>query len=152
MTFYIGVDVGGTFTDAFAANEQGQLIAAKTPSTPPDFSRGVLQVIRDLAEQLHLPVDAFLADTATICHGTTATLNALVTGDVARIGFITTKGHQDSISIMNLEGRYKGLGPEAIQDILTTRKPPPLLPKRRVKEVTERVDYKGAIVVPLNED
>jgi N-methylhydantoinase A len=152
MAFYIGVDVGGTFTDAFAANEQGQLAATKTPSTPPDFSQGVLQVIRDLAEQLDLPVDSFLADTATICHGTTATLNALVSGDVAKIGFITTKGHQDSISIMNLEGRYKGLGPDAIQDILATRKPPPLLPKRRIKEVTERIDYKGAIVVALNEE
>lgn len=152
MAYIIGVDVGGTFTDAFAADESGSIVAAKSPSTPPDFSRGVLQAVSELADRLNMPVEQLLEQTAYICHGTTATLNALVTGNVSKVGFITTKGHRDSIYIMNLEGRYAGLGPEEIQDIITTRKPAPLLPKRYAKEVTERIDYKGSIVVPLNEN
>lgn len=152
MTYIIGVDVGGTFTDAFAADEEGHVVSAKAPSTPPDFSRGVLKAITGLAERLDQPVEQLFNQTAYIAHGTTATLNALVTGNVAKVGFITTKGHRDSIYIMNLEGRYAGLGPEEIRDLVATRKPPPLIPKRRAKEVSERIDYKGSVVVPLNED
>ena len=152
MSYIVGVDVGGTFTDAFAADDSGHVIAAKTPSTPPDFSRGVLNAITELAKRLEQPVEQFLAQAAYIAHGTTATLNALVTGNVSKVGFITTKGHRDSIYIMNLEGRYAGLGPEEIQDISNTRKPPHLIPKRHAKQVTERIDYKGSVIAPLNED
>lgn len=151
MPYVVGIDVGGTFTDAFASDDAGSIVAAKTPSTPPDFSRGVLQAVEALADKLELPVAEFLGEVSYICHGTTSTLNALVTGDVAKIGFITTKGHRDSTYIMNLEGRYAGLGADQIQDVLTTRKPAPLLPKRRAKEVTERIDYKGSVLVTLNE-
>lgn len=152
MPYVVGIDVGGTFTDAFASDETGSIVASKTPSTPSDFSRGVLQAVDDLAAKLELSVREFLEEVSYICHGTTSTLNALVTGDVAKIGFITTKGHRDSTYIMNLEGRYAGLGADQIQDVLTTSKPAPLLPKRRAREVTERIDYKGLLLVALNED
>ncbi|QIN80000.1 hydantoinase/oxoprolinase family protein [Rubrobacter marinus] len=152
MTYVIGVDVGGTFTDAFAADDNGNIVSAKAPSTPADFSRGVLQAVTELANRLDRPVEQLFGETSYIAHGTTATLNALVTGNVSKVGFITTKGHRDSIYIMNLEGRYAGLGPEEVRDIIATRKPAPLIPKRRAKEVTERVDYKGSVMVALNED
>jgi len=148
----IGIDVGGTFTDAFAADDSGHVYSAKVPSTPPEFANGVLSSIDALAETIGMEVGDLLADTAYICHGTTASLNALVTGDVAQVGFLTTHGHRDSIYIMNLEGRYAGLSPEEIQDITSTRKPKPLVPKRRVKEVVERIDYKGAVIVQLDEE
>ena len=77
----------------------------------------MLNSIDSLAEAMGRDVRDLLADTAYIIHGTTASLNALVTGDVAKVGFLTTKGHRDSIYIMNLEGRYAGLSPEEIQDI-----------------------------------
>ena len=152
MAYVIGVDVGGTFTDAFAADDKGNVHSAKVASTPPDFSRGVLGSIDALADNIGLDVGDLLRDTAYICHGTTSTLNALVTGDVAQVGFLTTKGHRDSIYIMNLEGRYAGLGQEEIQNITATRKPAPLIPKRRVKEIIERIDYKGSIIVALDEN
>lgn len=152
MPHIIGIDVGGTFTDAFAADDSGHVYSAKVPSTPPEFANGVLSSIDALAETIGLEVGDLLADTAYICHGTTASLNALVTGDVAQVGFLTTHGHRDSIYIMNLEGRYAGLSPEEIQDITSTRKPKPLVPKRRVKEVVERIDYKGAVIVQLDEE
>ncbi len=151
MGYIVGIDVGGTFTDAFAADEAGRAISAKAPSTPPDFSRGVLDALRELSAQLGMTMESLLMETHYICHGTTASLNALLTGSTAEVGFITTKGHRDSIYIMNVEGRYAGLGPDKIQDFTQRNKPPPLLPHRLVKEVTERVDYKGSVVVPLNE-
>ncbi|MFI0404353.1 hydantoinase/oxoprolinase family protein [Actinomadura sp. 3N508] len=152
MAYVIGIDVGGTFTDGIAADETGGVIAAKAPSTPPDFSIGFENVIEQLAERAGRTVHDLLADTAYLAHGTTAALNALVTGNVARVGFLTTRGHRDSIYIMNVEGRYLGLPPHEVQDTLNTRKPEPLVPKRLAREVTERVDRSGSVVVPLDED
>ncbi|MFD9944696.1 hydantoinase/oxoprolinase family protein [Nonomuraea sp. NPDC059023] len=151
MPYVIGIDTGGTFTDAFAADQHNRLAAAKTPSTPPDFAEGFLNAIDELAAELGISVAELLAQTEYIVHGTTSTLNALVTGDVADVGFLTTRGHADSISIMNLEGRYAGLGADEIQHMARTAKPAALVPRHRIKEIDGRIDYKGAVVVPLDE-
>ncbi|MER5915258.1 hydantoinase/oxoprolinase family protein [Streptomyces sp. NPDC001982] len=152
MTYVLGIDIGGTFTDAVAADLEGNVYSGKAPSTPPDFGTGVLKSVEAVSRTMGLSPEELLEQTVYIAHGTTSTLNALVTGAVARTGFITTQGHRDSIFIMNLEGRYAGQGPEAIQAVKQTRKPPRLVPKRRVKEAVERIDYKGSVVVPLDEE
>jgi N-methylhydantoinase A len=149
--FVIGVDTGGTFTDAFASAGYGAAFSAKVPSTPPDFAVGVLAAIDGLAAAAGRTTSELLAETAYIVHGTTSTLNALVTGDVADVGFLTTTGHADSISIMNVEGRYAGLSIDKIQDVSSTRKPEPLVARDRVCEIDERIDCDGAVVVDLNE-
>lgn len=151
MTYVLGIDVGGTFTDAFIADEQGNVTGAKTPSTPPDYAVGVLDAVELLADQLGITQEAMLADTAYLAHGTTASINALVTGNVAPVGLITTKGHRDAIHIMNAEGRFLGLSAVEAQNILETKKPTPLVSKHLIEEVTERVDVEGEVVVPLNE-
>ncbi|MER5626908.1 hydantoinase/oxoprolinase family protein [Streptosporangium sp. NPDC002544] len=152
VTYVIGLDVGGTFTDAVAADSSGALYTAKTPSTPPDFARGFEDALDLLASQAGLTTEELLARTSHVAHGTTAALNALVTGDVATVGFLTTRGHGDAITIMNVEGRYLGLSPHDAQDTLRTRKPDPLVEKSLRCEVTERIDRDGKVVVPLNED
>lgn len=151
MSYVIGIDTGGTFTDAFVAGQNGRLAAAKTPSTPPNFAEGFLNAIDDLAAELDLSVENLLNNTDYIVHGTTSTLNALVTGDVAKVGFLTTAGHADSISIMNVEGRYAGLGSDAIQHMAQTSKPKALLPRKQIVEIDERIDQKGRVVVALDE-
>ena len=108
MAYVIGVDVGGTFTDAVLDDDAGTIVAAKAPSTPHDYSRGVLEALAGLAEQLAEPVEEMLGETHHVAHGTTSSLNALVTGNVPPVGFLTTVGHRDSIYIMNVEGRYLG--------------------------------------------
>ncbi|MFJ9779553.1 hydantoinase/oxoprolinase family protein [Amycolatopsis sp. NPDC101161] len=152
MAYVIGVDVGGTFTDAVLDDDAGTVLAAKSPSTPPDYSQGVLDVLRLLAEQLGKTLPELLADTHHIAHGTTSSLNALVTGNVPPVGFLTTKGHRDSIFIMNVEGRYLGRSPHELQNVLGQKKDHGLLPKRLAQEVTERVDRDGTVVVRLDED
>ena len=152
MAYVIGVDVGGTFTDAVLDDDAGTVLAAKSPSTPPDYSRGVLDVLTLLAEQLGISLPEMLADTHHIAHGTTSSLNALVTGNVPPVGFLTTKGHRDSIFIMNVEGRYLGRSPDELQNVLGQAKDHSLLPKRHALEVTERIDRDGAVIVALDED
>ncbi|MFC4948773.1 hydantoinase/oxoprolinase family protein [Pseudonocardia sp. GCM10023141] len=152
MAYVIGVDVGGTFTDAVLDDDAGTIVAAKSPSTPPDYSHGVLDVLELLAEQLGRPLTDVLADTHHIAHGTTSSLNALVTGNVAPVGFLTTRGHRDSIFIMNVEGRYLGRSPHELQHVLGQDKDHGLLPKRHALEVTERIDRDGTVIVALDED
>src|SRR5690348_15223197 len=130
MAYVIGVDVGGTFTDAVLDDDAGTVLAAKSPSTPPDYSRGVLDVLELLAGQLGCSLPDMLAGTHHIAHGTTSSLNALVMGNVPPVGFLTTKGHRDSIFIMNVEGRYLGRSPHELQNVLGQTKSHALLPKR----------------------
>jgi N-methylhydantoinase A len=152
MAYVIGVDVGGTFTDAVIDDDAGRIVAAKSPSTPPDYSRGVLDALELLAEQVGKPLPELLAQTHHVAHGTTSSLNALVTGNVPPVGFLTTHGHRDSIFIMNVEGRYLGRSPHELQNVLGQAKDHGLLPKRHALEVTERIDRDGAVVVALDED
>ncbi|BBG00954.1 MULTISPECIES: hydantoinase/oxoprolinase family protein [Pseudonocardia] len=156
MAYVIGVDVGGTFTDAVLDDDRGDgtatVLAAKSPSTPPDYSRGVLDVLTLLAEQLGRTLPEMLADTHHIAHGTTSSLNALVMRDVPPVGFLTTRGHRDSIYIMNVEGRYLGRSPHELQNVLGQAKDHHLIPKRHALEVTERIDRDGNVVVALDED
>lgn len=152
MAYVIGVDVGGTFTDAVLDDGNGTVIAGKAPSTPPDYSTGVIDVLGVLAEQLGQPIEAMLSDTHHIAHGTTSSLNALVMNRVPDIGFITTKGHRDSIFIMNVEGRYLGRSTEELQNPLWQSKNHGLVHQRHALEVTERLDRDGRVVVALNED
>src|SRR4029077_18581612 len=139
MAYVIGVDVGGTFTDAVLDDDAGTVLAAKSPSTPPDYSRGVLDVLELLAEQLGISLEDMLADTHHVAHGTTSSLNALVTGNVPPVGFLTTRGHRDSIYIMNVEGRYLGSSAHELQHVLGQSKSHGLLPKKHALEVTERI-------------
>ncbi|YCN57639.1 hydantoinase/oxoprolinase family protein [Rhodococcus erythropolis] len=152
MAYVIGVDVGGTFTDAVLDDDAGTIVAAKAPSTPPDYSQGVLDVLEALAEQLGCPIEEMLANTHHIAHGTTSSLNALVMGNVPPVGFLTTKGHRDSIYIMNVEGRYLGGSPEQLQNVMGQKKSHGLVPKKHALEVTERLDRDGNVVVALDEE
>ncbi|MCS7476784.1 hydantoinase/oxoprolinase family protein [Umezawaea endophytica] len=152
MAYALGIDVGGTFTDAVASDGVDRIVSAKTHTTPPNREVGVLRAIEELAAELGVEVGELLAQTDFIAHGTTASINALVQGTVADVGLIATKGHRDSIYIMNAEGRTLGRSAHEIQDTLRQRKPAPLIPKYRALEVTERIDHAGKVLVPLDED
>lgn len=152
MAYVLGVDVGGTFTDAVGIDADGRILSAKTPSTPPDYSAGVLDAIDLLAEQAGVSRRALLAATAHIAHGTTASLNALVMGRVPPVGFITTRGHRDSIYIMNVEGRYLGRPSHELQNVMGQHKPPDMVPRHLAHGVTERIDRAGEVLVRLDED
>ncbi|QII00313.1 hypothetical protein BH92_10895 [Rhodococcoides fascians A21d2] len=64
MSFVIGLDIGGTFTDAYATNTEGRVYAAKAPSTPPDFEQGFLDAVDDLVVAVGVSTRDLLSDTA----------------------------------------------------------------------------------------
>jgi N-methylhydantoinase A len=76
----VGVDIGGTFTDCVAVDADGQVTIGKASSTPPEFDRGFMDALAEVAERSGKTVGEFLAQTDGLLHGCTVGTNALVDG------------------------------------------------------------------------
>jgi N-methylhydantoinase A len=96
MSYRLGVDVGGTFTDLLLINEvNGQTHTAKVPSTPEDPSIGVLNGIDRICRESG--IDA--KEISRVMHGTTVATNAVLTGKGAKVGLVTTKGYKQVLQV-----------------------------------------------------
>ena len=135
MDYALGVDIGGTFTDAVAIGQDGSLRTAKALSTPGRLADGVLAAVREL--------DVDLGDVRSMVHGTTAGLNAFLERRGSRLALVTTAGFRDVYEI----GRANR---PAMYD-LRYRAPQPLVRRRDVHEIAERMDASGQVVLPLDE-
>ncbi len=151
-SYLVGVDIGGTFTDCVVIDESGAVTTAKAPSTPGNFAQGMIDAILGAAEKLGIAPARLYEQVALLSHGTTVGTNAVVQKRGARIGLITTKGHNDVIHIMR---GSRGIGGRDVRQVVhfpESRKPDPIVPKRLIEGVSERVDCFGKVVVPLNEE
>ena len=131
----IGVDIGGTFTDLVTFDSAtGGLAMSKSFTTPADRTDGVLEVLAEGGVAL-CAVSQFV-------HGTTTATNAVVERKGGRVGLISTAGFRDTLEIMriNRERHYD----------LQWASPVPLVPRCLRFEATERMDYRGRIVTPLD--
>ncbi len=98
MSYRIGIDVGGTFTDCVLRRPDGALVLEKAPTTPDDQSQGVMAGIGQLADgRGHLGRRAPLAHTRTIVHGTTTGDNTMIQMSGAPTGLLVTEGFRDEI-------------------------------------------------------
>ncbi len=151
-SFLLGIDIGGTFTDICLLHGDGRVKTYKTASTPEEPLDGVLEGIRLAAGDSGFPPQQFLEKTVYFGHGTTIATNALIQRSGARVGLITTRGFRDTILIQRSLGMTAGLTEEELADYSLRSYPEPLVPPGLIKEVSERVDYKGSVVVDLNLD
>ena len=151
MSFLVGIDIGGTFTDCAIVDRKGGLLTTKVPSTPADFSRGMMDALDAGAQALGLTLDAFCKNIGFLSHGTTVGTNTIIQKKGARVGLITTKGHEDAIHIMRGSRGYGGRDIRKVVHFPETSKPVPIVPKRLIRGVSERVDCFGEVVVELNE-
>jgi N-methylhydantoinase A len=150
-SYLVGVDIGGTFTDCVVIDEEGAVTTAKAPSTPGNFAQGMIDAIGGAAARLGIEPARLYAQVALLSHGTTVGTNAVVQKRGAKLGLITTKGHNDVIHIMR---GSRGVGGRDVRQVVhfpESRKPDPIVPKRLIAGVSERVDCFGKVVVPLNE-
>jgi len=136
-TLRVGVDIGGTFTDlvAFDDNQHAMLIA-KTPSIPGDYSAGVINALDEVMED-YSRIELFI-------NGTTAPLNAFLERKGARTALVTTQGFGD-VYVIRRSNRSR------MYD-LHYRHPKPLVPRALTFEVEERLNADGDVVTPLNEE
>jgi len=151
MGYLVGIDIGGTFTDCAIVDRAGKLLTTKVPSTPQDFGRGMMDALGAGAKALGVPLERFCRDIRFLSHGTTVGTNTIIQKKGAKVGLITTRGHEDAIHIMRGSRGYGGRDIRKVVHFPETSKPVPIVPKRLIRGVSERVDCFGEIVVPLNE-
>src|SRR5882672_9535448 len=151
MSYLVGIDIGGTFTDCAIVDRAGKLLTTKVPSTPPDFARGMMDALGAGADALGIPLDRFCRDIDFLSHGTTVGTNTIIQKRGAKVGLITTRGHEDAIHIMRGSRGYGGRDIRKVVHFPETAKPAPIVPKRLIRGISERVDCFGEIVVALNE-
>jgi len=131
----IGVDVGGTFTDLFSYDAEGRTtLCAKVLSTPDNYTAGVIRAISESG------VDVKKID--YLIHGSTIATNSAIERTYPITPFITTKGFRDFILI----GRYHR---RSLFDPYQ-KKPEPLVKRRYIFEVSERLNSSGEVIEPLN--
>jgi N-methylhydantoinase A len=140
MSYRLGIDIGGTFTDAILWDDAGGAPRiAKVPSTPHDPSEGFLAAARQIVKAAGLRPD----QVELIVHGTTVATNAIIEGNTARTAFVTTHGFRDLLEIQ------RQIRPSLYD--LQFEKPTPLVPRNLCFEVAERLDTRGAVLQPLDE-
>jgi N-methylhydantoinase A len=136
VSYRIGVDIGGTFTDVVVLDEEtGALEVAKSSTTHHAPADGVLSALKKKLTDL--------SAVSYVVHGTTAATNAVIERRGARVGLVTTQGFRDVLEIMRGDRRY--------HYDLQWDQPVPLVPRELRFEVPERVDYRGRVIVPLDE-
>ena len=141
--FVACIDIGGTFTDLVLYSRESDLEILKSPTTPGEFEKGFINVLRAAADAHKLPLGDFLAKTDLIVHGTTVSTNALVEGKVAPAGLICNAGHPDILTLRE-SPRKRAFNTKI--DF-----PPPYIPRNRTCEVRGRIDAMGNEIEKLNE-
>ncbi|WP_426360105.1 hydantoinase/oxoprolinase family protein [Pseudocolwellia sp. HL-MZ19] len=142
MSYRLGVDVGGTFTDLLLINEQtGQTYTAKVPSTPHDSSVGVLNGIARICDESGVTP----TDIKRVMHGTTVATNAVLTGKGAKVGLVTTKGYEQTLQVA------RSFCPGGLGGWVSFVKKPLLASLELTIGADERIDAKGNVVRDLNE-
>jgi N-methylhydantoinase A len=149
MKYIVGVDIGGTFTDCVAMDEQGTVTLGKALSTPDDFAVGAVDAVRDAARNLGLGGEnQLLGSTKFFFHACTVADNTLITRTGPKTGLLTTQGFGDTLLIMR--GRTtEGLTESEAFRASTQSKPDPIIPRSLIEEVAERIDYKGSALIRL---
>ena len=143
MTYRLGVDVGGTFTDLLLFNTQtGESWRAKVPSTPDDPSRAVVEGARSICASAGVSP----ADINSFLHGTTVATNAVLEGKGARVGLIVTTGYRQVLQIA------RSFVPGGLAGWIVWPKPEPLADLEDTLEIGGRLDARGGEIRPLDDD
>lgn len=142
MTFRLGVDVGGTFTDLLLFDDQtGQSHKTKVPSTPDDPSRAVISGTKDLCKIANISAN----DIEYFMHGTTVATNAILEGKGARVGLIVTEGYRQVLQIA------RSWVPGGLAAWIIWPKPEPLAQLEDTIEVSGRMDAFGNVIRDVDE-
>ncbi len=137
----IGVDIGGTFTDIVALDAEGRLVLTKVPSTPKDLLEGIGSAVRRVLALAGAPASAV----ERFIHGTTVATNAVLEQKGAVTAILTTEGFEDVLEM----GRQKR---SRMYDLdMDPETPTFVAPRRRRIGIRERLDARGAVLVPLDE-
>jgi N-methylhydantoinase A len=149
--YQVGIDIGGTFTDAVLVTDGGEVSVAKVPTTPADLRDCFLHAIDAVSAAAQVDSGADLGELRRIVHGTTVATNVMVQHAGAATALLTTRGFSDTIHIMQGHGYTVGIPDEMVTRIQELEKPAPIIPKHLIRGVPERIDASGTVLVALDE-
>lgn len=149
-SFFVGSDIGGTFTDTVLLTEDGHVHIAKSPTTKEELTRGAISALEIAARQVGVAPEDIGDHLVYYAHGTTQATNAFIERKGVRTGLLLTQGFPDVLRAQRGMASWAGLG-HLSRRYSVRGAPQPIIPVELVREVEERVDYKGAEIVPLNE-
>lgn len=150
--YTVSVDIGGTFTDVVVFDEaNGRTVVGKSLTTPGDLQKGVIDGLKQTADDLDVPLNSLLAEAHRFVHATTQSSNAIFAFAGAKTAVVTTRGFGDTLTIMRATGRVAGLSVFERYHYRATVKPRMLADERDIFEVVERMDYAGRPVTKLDE-
>lgn len=132
----VGIEIGGTFTDLIAVDDEGAITTHKVSTTPDDPAIGSFQGLEEMAIEL--------SQVDTLLHGSTIATNAVLERRGATTGLLTTRGFRDVLMIQRFD-KKDSYNP-------FYKRPEPLIPRSQIEEITERVLADGAELLPLIED
>lgn len=147
----ISVDIGGTFTDCFIVYND-KYISAKALTTHHNLAIGFMDSLRKGCEQLNISIEQILREVDSVRYATTLGTNTLLERNGPNVGLITTAGYESSVPLSRGRGYGDGLSYHEQQDLSAAERPDPLVPANMIVGVRERIDYKGNVLLELDED
>jgi N-methylhydantoinase A len=138
QAYRFSADIGGTFSDVVLVGPDGGYWTRKVPSTPDDFSLGVLSAMGEMLAQ----AGVVAGKVEEVVHGTTVATNAVLEGTGAKTALITTKGFRDVLELRRLRVPF-------LYNLMYTP-PPPIVPRRLRLEVEERIGVDGEVIIQLD--
>jgi N-methylhydantoinase A/oxoprolinase/acetone carboxylase beta subunit len=151
MKFSLDVDIGGTFTDLFLSYD-GKTVFTKTPTTGYNLSVGFMRGVRDAAALLDIPVEELLRNTGVVRYSTTIAMNTLLQRTGPKLALITTEGFEDIVPVGKGASWTDQLTFREIRNLARITKPEPIISREMTVGVKERVNSKGEIIRPLDEE
>ena len=148
MTIRVGVDTGGTFTDLVLLDESGRPSRLKVPSTPDDPARALVEGLRQLlGPALPSPTSGEESrGTVSVAHGTTVATNAMLEERFSSLALVTTRGFRHVLEIARQSV------PSGYGNSYFWVRPERIVPLERVFEVGERLDFRGRVLTPFDEE
>ena len=147
----IDIDVGGTFTDLVLTLD-GERTIAKCPTTPHDLSICFMNAVEEGAQICGLAMSELMPRIDIVRYSTTVALNKLIQRQGPRVGLMMTEGHEDAILIGRGAQWVDGKRVTERRNLAVQRKPLPLIERRMIVGIRERIDSAGSIIRPLDED
>ena len=151
MSSSVEIDIGGTFTDCYVRLEDRE-VWCKARTTPFDLSQGMSRAIDDAAVHLGLSKEELLSRAEILRYSTTLAMNKLIERKGPRLGMIMTEGFEDTVLVGRASQWSDGIPFKAQRNIAGADKPAPIIPKHLTVGVKERIDYRGEVLRPLDED
>ncbi|HYF26314.1 MAG TPA: hydantoinase/oxoprolinase family protein, partial [Baekduia sp.] len=147
----VSVDIGGTFTDCFLVWD-GEQVQAKALTTHHNLALGFDEALGRGCEQLGVDRETVLSEIDSVRYATTLGTNALIERDGPRVGLLITEGFESTVPLSRGRGYAEGIAPELAMDLTRARRPEPLVPPTLIRGVKQRLDHRGRVLRPLDED